>query len=80
MFKNQSNFKNVAHCWGVRVAYREQSEPGVCGHGTHGPLTAPSSPGRHRFGVVAVSLGPGAHRAPSAVDGIGILDHMEPGG
>jgi hypothetical protein len=31
------------------LSQREQSEPGVPGHGTHGPPMQPVSPGRHLF-------------------------------
>ena len=62
------------------LSQREQSEPGVPGHGTQGPPMHASSPGRHRFGVVAVSLGPGMQRGPRAVEGIGIMAHSLPSG
>lgn len=46
----------------------------------HAPSTSLSSPGRQRFGVEAVSFGPGIQRGPSAVVGSGIKAHCELGG
>ena len=46
------------------LSQRLQSLPAVCGHGTHGPFTLLASPGRQRFGVLALSCVPGMQRGP----------------
>ena len=53
------------------LSHREQSEPGVPGHGLHGPLTSSFSHGSHAFGVALVSLGPAMQRGPSLSVGNG---------
>ena len=55
------------------LSHRLQSEPGVPGQGVHRPSTLFSSHFWHANGVDAVSFGPGRHRGPSQVGGIGII-------
>ena len=64
------------------LSQREQSLPGVCGHGLHGApaLQYVPSPGRQRFGVVAVSCGPAMQHAPRAMLGMGMRAHSDPRG
>jgi hypothetical protein len=61
----------------------------VPGHGAQLPgpfgatswqLATPDSPGRHLFGVVALSLVPERQHGPRSVGGIGISAQVEPSG
>ena len=60
------------------LSQREQSEPFVCGHGLHGPLTSAFSHSSHAYGSSPVSLAPGRQRGPSCTDGMGSRAHIEP--
>ena len=63
------------------LLHREQSLPGVSGHGTHGPSTWPLWPSLRpshswqpflvAFGPFITSFGPGRHRGPSPAAGMG---------
>ena len=69
-----------------QLAQREQSLPGVSGQGKQeqpsGPMALQLSCALslHELGVDAVSFVPASQHGPRPVGGIGIRDHIDPGG
>ena len=68
------------------MAQRLQSLPGVSGQGKQAQPCGPMAPqlscalSLHELGVDSVSFVPASQHGPRPVGGMGIRDHMEPGG